>query len=277
MKKLIPAISLLAVAAVLMVASTYAWFSMSSQVNASGMQVQATVDSNLLISEKTESNTTNSGAAVDAETGKLSDGNTSSDVNMDGSSKLRPTSSLNGSKWFSATAASLSDYAAKYGTYAQIEEEELDNYRLKTEFYIQRYNPESTLESGSGNLVIDSITVSNKDTLGKSFRVMLVCGSNVVICGPTDANEPTNKAVSSISSGIATSTKPNYATVDSVSANGVATISANNLLVSDVVDNEVYTVQVYIYFDGEDAACKTDNVPASLADYGVTLSFSIAE
>ncbi len=277
MKRLFPAISLLAVAAVLMVTSTYAWFSMSSQVTASGMQVQASVDSNLLIVQKSASNTTNGGAAVDSGTGKLTGGETNIDVVMEGAAKINPTSSFNGSKWFRASAASIGASGAKFGSYEQIDDEDLDNYRLKTEFYIQRYDPESESDVGSGDLVIESITLSDKDTLGSSFRVMLVCGSNVVICGPTDANEPTNKVVNSVSGGAASETKPTYATVDTVSESGVATISANNVLAADVVDNRVYTVQVYVYFEGEDAACNTANVPADLAAYGVSLSFAIAE
>ena len=51
MKKLIPALAMLLIAAVLMGTSTYAWFSMNRTVSATGMQVKATTADSLVISE----------------------------------------------------------------------------------------------------------------------------------------------------------------------------------------------------------------------------------
>lgn len=51
MKKIIPAFLMLGVAASMMATSSYAWFSMSREANVTGMQVQATADSSLVISQ----------------------------------------------------------------------------------------------------------------------------------------------------------------------------------------------------------------------------------
>ncbi len=53
MKKLIPAICLLLISAVLLGTSTYAWFSMNKTVTATGMQVKATSASSLVITNDT--------------------------------------------------------------------------------------------------------------------------------------------------------------------------------------------------------------------------------
>jgi hypothetical protein len=44
MKKLIPALALLIISAVVMSTASYAWFSMNTQVTATGMQVKAQVE-----------------------------------------------------------------------------------------------------------------------------------------------------------------------------------------------------------------------------------------
>lgn len=50
MKKLIPAAGMLALSASMLATSTYAWFTMSKEVQVTGMQMRTTVSSNLLIS-----------------------------------------------------------------------------------------------------------------------------------------------------------------------------------------------------------------------------------
>lgn len=49
MKKLIPALAMLLVSAILLGTSTYAWFSMNTEVSATGMQITAKSDSTFLV------------------------------------------------------------------------------------------------------------------------------------------------------------------------------------------------------------------------------------
>lgn len=62
MKKLLPAISLLLISAVLLSTASYAWFSMNTTVTATGMQVTANAPTSLLIS--TTNATTDFGSTV---------------------------------------------------------------------------------------------------------------------------------------------------------------------------------------------------------------------
>lgn len=64
MKKLIPAIALLLVSAVLMGTSTFAWFSMNKTVTASSMSITATSNSPYLVISETESGTYDTDAAA---------------------------------------------------------------------------------------------------------------------------------------------------------------------------------------------------------------------
>lgn len=52
-KKLIPAVSMLTVSAMMLSTATYAWFTMNKKVEVTGMQMKTTVDSNLLIADDT--------------------------------------------------------------------------------------------------------------------------------------------------------------------------------------------------------------------------------
>jgi hypothetical protein len=88
-KKLIPAAGSLMVSAVMLATSTYAWFTLNKEVSVTGMQVNTTVGSNLLISHDTTSDTT---ANADT-TFKTIDAEVIS-------GKLEPVSTVNGTSFF---------------------------------------------------------------------------------------------------------------------------------------------------------------------------------
>ena len=54
-KKLIPALCMLLVSAILLGSSTYAWFSMNTQVTATGMQVKAQAEGGIVIANSAKS------------------------------------------------------------------------------------------------------------------------------------------------------------------------------------------------------------------------------
>lgn len=60
--KLIPALAMLLISAILVSTSTYAWFSMNNQVTVTGMTIRTEVNNNLLIAEASNGDGTNTGA-----------------------------------------------------------------------------------------------------------------------------------------------------------------------------------------------------------------------
>lgn len=56
-KRLIPALSMLVIAAITLSSATYAWFSMTREATAAGMKLTATAPNNLLISATGEAET----------------------------------------------------------------------------------------------------------------------------------------------------------------------------------------------------------------------------
>jgi len=78
-KKLLPAIGMLAISATMLATSTYAWFTMSKEVQVTGMEVKTTVGSNLLIS-----------------TDNMDANYTSQTLSQTRKALLEPTSTING-------------------------------------------------------------------------------------------------------------------------------------------------------------------------------------
>lgn len=89
MKKLIPAIVLLLISAIVMSTASYAWFSMNTKVTVTGMQVKAVVNDNLLIA----------GDTLDS-TEKKADNLFSNSLTQTVKGILEPVSTINGKDFY---------------------------------------------------------------------------------------------------------------------------------------------------------------------------------
>ncbi len=252
--------------------SSFAWFATNNTVTATGMKVKIQSATTLLIDTSNTTNSTN---------GRLAGGASTKSLASDTDTIVSPVSTVDGTKWFSAKAKEADDGSAIDNSYEDVTNSK-NNYCLANTVYLQAFDAAKTAGDNVipvSNIVIDSITVSyvTGDALNASFRVLTVIGENKVFCGPTSALEPTNKGVASVTDGAATKNEIIYADVTAVGSDGKATIESNNVLVKGVTYNTVYTANIYLYFDGEDEACKTDNIPDvdNLKNYTVTVSFSL--
>lgn len=97
MRKLLPAVAMLAVSAVSLSSATYAWFTMNKEVTVTGMKVKARAEAGLLINEVA--------AASDSNWDDQATAN-----NLPGTA-LIPTSTTNGVKWFHANSKTANDEA----------------------------------------------------------------------------------------------------------------------------------------------------------------------
>lgn len=274
MKKIIPALALLLISAMVLASASYAWFSMNTSVTATGMQVKAKTSSTLLI---------DTAIATNSE-GRLEQGDSTKAALVD-SSAINPTSTVDGTNWFTAEAALASAKTAKEGTFEDVTGSAA-LYRLANTFYLQAFDQtkakSGTYDAFEGKkIVVDEVTVSapDGDDLAPSFRILVVCGDEKVFIAPIVTTEPTNQGVASVSSaGVATMDTIQFADVSARNSNK-STVSTNNTVVAadDLNYNEVYTVNVYIYFDGEDTSLFTDNIPETLDNYTVTIQFSLAD
>ena len=145
-KKLIPALCMLLVSAILLGGSTFAWFSMNDKVTATGMSVTAKTNTQFLIIEETAdeiTNTTTVSSNMDVTVTKTS-GGIGGTNNVYPSARATavdtPVTGLAVGDWYTGNSK-LKDNAGAVGTAnfvngKKIETADLGNYVLTYEFYI---------------------------------------------------------------------------------------------------------------------------------------------
>ena len=291
MKKLIPALAMLLVSAILLGTSTYAWFSMNTTVQATNMQIKAVAEQGILINEVA---TYNSTSWDDQATTTQTEG-----------IPLRATSTANTSNWFVAYskvsgsaapatstansanlttagysaltfAAEPNTTAAVAGSNAQTDIYYVDTngsnsyqpgegYYVKYTYYIKSSSDAITcaLTAGAKNLNIVAPTVTgntNSADLDQSLRVAVVVNNKAYIYAPL------NGTATAYYVGTAhTETTP-------LTGNQATSLTSIPATTADGV-----AVSIYLYFEGEDPNCMTDNVTSTLDDLTVTVGFALVD
>jgi hypothetical protein len=284
-KKMIPALGMLMISASMLATSTYAWFTMSDTVSVTGMKLKATAEDGLLISDYTKTNWA-----------------TSWTVTMDNAAVLAPTSAAAAaSPAFVSAKSNRFDNADAYqanpalpdGGYTALSTLTYDgtpntgegigsvttgtgnaaqttNYVLLRKFYIKG----SGNAAWAQNLVIDEVTASiaenaTSTAIENSLRVLVVAGTNAFIYAPNQ----------NLASGTTTMSYKYNGTTD-VTALAPATDSTCTSITSIPAGNTESPIEVamYMYFEGEDANCKSSNVSGiTLNDITVSAKFKTAD
>lgn len=248
-RKLIPALCMLLVSALFVGTSTYAWFSMNTQVTATDMKVTAKSDSIYLLISKDK--TTADGIQGD----KL----TTVAINND-KTELMPSALATAATKEGVKVTSIDNYDTTSNWYtAYALKEDASTVKMNTEKnlateglnfadYVQTYTYTFTLAKGSNaakDLTVSKCEMTAGTDKGTNtitpVRVLLVCGNNVVEFDSTGA------------------------TVDA---------DASKILAASVTDSSVVTVKAYVYYNGNDAAVYTNNV-ANLAGASINLTFDV--
>ena len=272
-RKLIPALAMLLVSAVMMSTASFAWFTMNSEVTATGMKVTATSSGGLVIAvsgdqDSAPAEPTNYKSSVDM-TGAWSNGATkispvSHGLANDGTTK----------GWYTATAGDPSSAAAS-GDYTAASVGA--SYYLHQQVYVR------TLAETDGILYLDSITVTGNNVnanLDLAIRVALEVNGSWFYFAPTRTVAPTGGfKCAKIVDGSADETASMDVKVVPSAARLVAdradfaNVAIGSLDAAGTADQAATTVNIYVYFDGEDPECKSANVK-TLAEMGISLEFS---
>lgn len=291
-KKLIPALAMLLISASMMSASTFAWFSMNTQVTATNMQVKAVAEQGILINEiATASDTHWDNAAITTQTEGIPLRATSTAdtktwyvaFSKMANSSASATSSANSTDLTTAGyktlgtapfATAVETVAASAGTNAQqdityVDKDASNSYQdgegfyVKYTYYLKSSADEITcaLTQGAQNLNIVEPTVTgntNSANLDKSIRVAVVVNNKAYIYAPLNDSAGTyyvgtdHTATTPLTGNQATS----LTSIPATTANGTP-------------------VYVYLYFEGEDTNLKTDNVTTTLDDLTVEVGFEL--
>jgi len=282
-RKLIPALAMLLVSAVLMSTASYAWFSMNNVVTATGMKVTAAAEGGIEI--KFASSTV-------ATTSPTTTWSTEATADHASNTALYPTSTTaasaaNGvitSDWYHASAAVATASAAKAGTYAALqtvatkctftngaasgngvlayEDGVTDGKVHAGTYYVATTYQIAKTGAGAVDLKVQGVTVTGSSTsanLNKSLRVAVACGSNVVIYAPVGYTAAVSYKVCTSTAGtpmvLANGTMPDS---DNVTA---MTSSTTSSVIAATIGTEASptSVTVYIWYEGEDSNLFTNN------------------
>ena len=260
-KKLIPALGMLVLSACMLVTSTFAWFAMNENVTAKGMTVTAKADQVYLqivtdatdfdeATAQTSADATNSGYTGSGESKTpntflpITVGSTSGTIGLTAGEGGLLSSAIN---WYVNYSNDPDKYEAA-NDYTNIPEDadNFDSYCLVNTFYV-RLNPATNVVTTSSPLRSGIATsFADADPMALSVSVLVVCGDYAQLWKQTSLNTWAS-------------------TGKQLTAGGFANAGTNN---------GGHEVKVYIFFDGENENCKTNNVTD--ANYDVTVNFTVA-
>lgn len=254
MKRLILTLGLLLVSAALLGTSTFAWFSMNKDVAITGMKVKATTPAYVYISNAQNMTDKSNKIAL-----------------SEAVSSLVPASTADLTSWFTAEAAS-DNAPTKKGDYKAAD---TTAYVQKT-FYVQSQN------KGVNNLKLGNVKITYTGDTASEVNSALRIGirfSNLV--DATDNKTlffaPKSTATNgTAATGTTTSDTITFVATQSTADEGKSTtVTYNNtasILIAAMDADEVYKLEVFIYFDGEDANCYTQKATV-LNDLTIDLGF----
>ncbi|MBR4769390.1 MAG: hypothetical protein IK090_00495 [Clostridia bacterium] len=284
MKKIIPALALLLVSAVLLATSSFAWFSMNTTVTVTGMEVKTKVSSNLQIKEDTLDSTT-----------RIADANFTTAVDESTTyatpALLEPVSTVDGVAFFFTTNA-LSNGDAVADEYTAYNAAEVPTSGELTAFntrygstgavgyvdYVFQLKAVNTANAGKDIKItkLDLIYGGASDN-SKAYRVALFVedlgetgsaptgGSGTLkgIYAPSGAtNQTANKAVSATDAAPTTISTTAYNTVSNI-----ATVPAEK--------TNYYKVVIRLFLEGEDTTCKNDTYAALTGNWKLNLELRL--
>ena len=282
-RQLLAAIAMVLVAALALGSSTYAWFVGNNTVKAEGMKVQAQAESGILI--KSVENTSDKFSTV-------------ANANMTSAGKLYPTSTVNLSTWWHAVSdtydnAKADQPANNYAVRAD-DASDIGSYRVLRKFYIR--SADATVGINDKDLAITGVSVTkgagqqNTEFLDKAIRVGIRVTNEAVTTADETTTIRTGDGYMYVYAPLMDGTNPvtltpTYAansSAKSVVAKKAPADAGDRLLLTNhgntiPANDTSLTVEVYIWYEGEDAQCKSANLPLdankSVDELNVTVSF----
>ena len=228
------------VAAVATSSATYAWFVSNNKVTATTTNISAQSNSAYLVIDtaKTSTKSTSAASAGDTNT-PLYPAKIEKTTNAETSAVTATWKSAYASAANAATMKEGTEFTIDDGTAAKAVEA---GYAVKNTFYIGTgtYDGEFTNLHITG-VTVDTATTDDNKNLGNAMRVLVVCGSDWQVWSASGEK------------------------LSSATATGTA-------FTTGVSKDKDATVDVYVYYDGDDSNVYSDNL-TNLTSNGVTITF----
>ena len=256
-RKLLPALSMLLISALLMGSSTFAWFSMNTTVSATGMKATAAAPSSLLIS--VTSSTSNFGSTVVLQNEKTM------------GASIKPTyfnkDTVTGStdwiynfyKLTDSASASVNENGQLTGTHASAALSDTNTYektdadRFQDEVWLKLEGKSVEAEKNYVLTFKASYTSEPSQAIKNAMHILIVnkTNGNIVL----DYDMGSNNTVENLSVDATAGAKQNF------------TITASNENAADVKN-----LAIYYFLSGKDDNCKNTNISSDIT-LSVTLTF----
>lgn len=281
-KQLMAAIAMVVVSAIALSSSTYAWFANNSKVTATGMQVQATVEGGIEIAHAVAS-------------GSSATYSTSESTTL-AQALLNPTSTVNGTAWYHASADNATASAARVNTYKTLTLKDDSSTGVGYEdangddtvdagehkYYLKdTFNIRSVSSQLAKDLTVDSVTVTGATkATSDALRVLVKLDDTHFIIyapkrGTLTAYDVYSGYTESTEEGVTTYTATKAGTVTIQDSTAQKLLADANAVIPTKGEGNVnggVDVQIYVYFEGEDANLYTNNFQAE--NITVTVNFS---
>ena len=261
-RKLIPALAMLLISAVMMSTASFAWFSTNTTATVDGFNVRIASANTLLVKESSEADTAyatsknfgfenanmqpvSADKALDDETKKP----LFFQIKDNGAGDIKPNSSAMASNTKFAAAATT-NYVYKSVTFRATGGEQAGD--ILGDLYVT-ITASQVAESG----------------INAAFRIMLVIDStNVVYVNPfgTEAVKPITEIAEDGTPTEASTTVEQDLTSESIT---------NNVdIVTDFASEATHTVEIYMWYEGQDSSCYANNA-TNLKNINVSFLFSL--
>ena len=251
-KRLIPALAMLLIAAMMLGTSTFAWFAMGKTVTATNVKVTAKSD-NIFLQIKNasgeSSNAAKTEAAAVAAAKVIPPVEYKAIAAADGTITWGETTSADPAQVNYTARASLPDIVGVESDYVW-----KDTFKIWVA-------PNANANVGT-NLVLTSVTndVTGTDDMANALRVLVVGPDCAMLWAPAGASE----------NGAALAGAGSVTVIDYKSNSKTALAATVPQVEADAI-----TVTVYVYFSGNDDVVYTENV-SDLAQHTLSLTFNVA-
>jgi hypothetical protein len=254
-KRLFSAIAMLTCSAVMLSTATYAWFTMNRDVTVNNLTVKAQAEEGLVIAAYTSNGATAPVAAAFADEADAYN-------TLSGTYTLLPTFTEDGTTWWHQTSKKSNDGQDYAETAAVTVTNDTTNhvyYYEENKFQIKSYGAVSGSTAATQAVYVKSVSVDSRtaQAYDPSLRVLIKSADYALVFDGTGQRTDTENLLGD--SSIATVTLVEENTTDAK--------------ILDAASTTAQDVTIYLYFDGEDAACKSDNI-VDFTDISVDVVFT---
>ena len=276
------------------VTGTVAWFSMNNFVTATGMEVKAKAENGIVISKAASGDTWKETAASAHNTAL----------------ELKPTSTATAATWVHSTSNDASDentendydlllLTVDSGTGAgYVNDNDQTGYQAvagtttgenpvayaadSTYYAMHSFYIKSSAEAIQKTIYITNVKATlpgtqNSEDLNKALRVLVRLSSDAStakVYSPVYA--ASSYSVATSAGTYAAATKATVTPIDATGTNGLIATANQSFLANQAIPSSSSAplqIDIYLYFEGEDPNCKSDNLTATLDNIQVEVTF----